>query len=351
MQLITNNEKQNHMGKVVQMSKHANMMIIVSAFIADDLGNIFEHLSTIKEVTIYTNLSGYSDGADKVIALYDFCNYCKKKNIDLKIMSDDDLHGKAYLFYKTSKNKMPEPKGFIVTSGNFTQNGLRHNHEFGVIINDIVQQNKFAGVINDLKTYEVTEQQLAVLVEKANIFKKEIECFPQSPIFDVDKYVNLKPSKQSKDCIKYFLKPLGTAERPFAIGKILMDSDQIGFTKQIQSIHKRDVFLCHATGPQMIVGYYMVDSDKQVEYQVDKNDRWPYKFDVICKSKPFSKKWWDYKLKTKELVEKFLTENPGEHITKNGGDSVGSLNFGSERIELTEAFARFVIEHIPEVEE
>ena len=42
--------------------------------------------------------------------------------------------------------------------------------------------------------------------------------------------------------------------------------------------------------------------------------------------------WWEFKLKTKDLVECFLKENPGEHITKNGGedknggDTIGSLN-------------------------
>lgn len=89
----------------------------------------------------------------------------------------------------------------------------------------------------------------------------------------------------------------------------------------------------------MIVGYYMVSSDKQYWSQSDENDRWPYKFNVVCKSIAFSKDWWNYGLKTKELA-----------ITKKGGDSIGSLNFGSERIELTEAFARYNIERIPEVE-
>ena len=83
MQIITNNEKHNHMGKMVQMSAQANMMIIVSAFISGNLGKMFDSMPTIKQVTIYTNLSGYDDGADKIIALFDFCNYCKKKGIDL----------------------------------------------------------------------------------------------------------------------------------------------------------------------------------------------------------------------------------------------------------------------------
>lgn len=347
--IITNNDKQNHMGKLVQMSEQSNTMIIVSAFLADDLVKMFEHMKTIKEVTIYTNLSGYSDGADKVIALYKFCDYCKEKKINLVIKSDDYLHGKAYLFYRKT-NEALEPKGFIVSSGNFTENGMRYNNEFGVMSYDVIQQNILANLINDLKTYDITEEQLSILVVEANEHKKKVKLISPIPKFDVDKYVNLKPSKNNKKQVKYFLKPLGTAERPFEEGRTLKEVDEIGFGDIVKTIHRRDVFLCHATGPQMIVGYYMVDSDKQYTHKIDDDDRWPHKFKVISKSIPFSKNWWKYKLKTKELVEDFLIKNPGEHITKSGGDTIGSLNFGSERIELTEKFARYIIERILEAE-
>lgn len=152
MEIITNNNKQNHMGKLVQLSKEANMMIVVSAFISGNLSEIFDSMPTIKNVTIYTNLSGYSDGADKALSLFDFYQYCKKNKIDLIVKSDDHLHGKAYLFYHTIKDMPPEPRGFVISSGNFTQNGLRYNHEYGVIIKDSIQQNNLAKMIQDLRT-------------------------------------------------------------------------------------------------------------------------------------------------------------------------------------------------------
>lgn len=357
MQIIFNDKAHNHFGKIVQLSNDADMLIIASAFIAGDLSSIFERMPTIKYVTIYTNLSGYSDGAEKVISLYNFSLYCKKHKIDLLIKSDDVLHGKVYLFYKTRKNDMPEEKGFIITSGNFTTNGLRNNHEYGILENDEKKQKELANLINSIKTYEVTEEQLTKLVEQAKKYKIEIEKLPPIPRFHVDKYVNLKPSKQSNVKTKYYLKPLGTAAKPFEKGRTLKENDEIGFGDIVSSIHRRDVFLCHATGPQMIVGYYIVNCDKQYEHKIDENDRWPYKFDVVCKSVPFSKKWWEYELITEKLREQFLEENPEKHITqfggvdKNGGDTLGSLNFGSERIEITEEFANFIIKRIPNIQE
>lgn len=357
MQIITNDKTHNHFGKIVQMSNGADTLIIASAFIAGDLSVIFERMPTIRYVTIYTNMSGYSDGAEKVISLYEFCQYCKSHNIDLIVKSDDCLHGKVYLFYKSRKNGIPEEKGFIISSGNFTINGLRNNHEYGVMVEDVEQQKELADLINKIKTYEVTEEQLTILVEQAKKYKQKLEKMPPIPKFNVDKYVNLKPSKKSNVKTQYFIKPLGTSTEPFEIGQSLKENDQIGFGDIVNSIHRRDVFLCHATGPQMIVGYYIVNCDKQFIHKTDKNDRWPNKFDVICKSVPFSKKWWEYGLKTEDLKEQFLRENPGKHITQNGGedkkggDTLGSLNFGSERIEITEEFANYIIEKIPDIQE
>lgn len=167
----------------------------------------------------------------------------------------------------------------------------------------------------------------------------------------------MKPSKQSNVKTKYYIKPLGTADKPFEIGRTLQENDEIGFGEIINSIHRRDVFLCHATGTQMIVGYYIVNCDKQIMHRTDENDRWPYKFDVVCKSVPFSEIWWEYELKTEDLKEQFLRENPGKHITPNGGankkggDTLGSLHFGSERVEITEDFARYIIGKIPGIQE
>lgn len=189
MQIITNDKTHNHFGKIVQMSNDADTMIIVSAFIAGDISQIFERMPTIRYITIYTNLSGYSDGADKVISLYEFSQYCKSHNINLIIKSDDCLHGKVYLFYKSRKNELPEAKGFIITSGNFTINGLRNNHEYGAIIEDMEQQKEMATLINKIKTYDVTEEQLVMLVEQARIYKQELSKIPPLPKFNIEKYL------------------------------------------------------------------------------------------------------------------------------------------------------------------
>ena len=46
---------------------------------------------------------------------------------------------------------------------------------FGVIVTEPQQQRNLEKMINILKTYEVTEQQLSILVEKAKAYKKDME--------------------------------------------------------------------------------------------------------------------------------------------------------------------------------
>ena len=105
------------------MAVKADTLIIVSPFVTDDISKLIESMVTIKNITLYTTLQKYDDIAQKAVALYKFYEYCKGKSIDLLIKIDDNLHGKVYLFYDGIK-----PRGFILTSGNFTENGLINNH-------------------------------------------------------------------------------------------------------------------------------------------------------------------------------------------------------------------------------
>ena len=118
MKLLTNEKMSNHLSCLKKMATKADTLIIVSPFVTDDISKLIEDMVTIKNITLYTSLQKYDDTAKKVIALYNFYEYCKGKAIDLLIKIDDNLHGKVYLFYDGVK-----PKGFVLTSGNFTENG------------------------------------------------------------------------------------------------------------------------------------------------------------------------------------------------------------------------------------
>lgn len=343
LQVIANNEQQNHIAKLKRLAKESNTFIIVAPFLSNDISKLFDGMESIKNVTIYTNMKAYEDVPEKIISLYQFHQYCIEKKMDLQIKSDDSLHGKVYLFYKDAVEK-----GMIITSGNFTENGLRNNHEFGVLIQDANEQRNIAKEVEKLKTYDISEEQLKVLYEKATLFLEEHKNHKKRDKFDIGQYIDEMPSNAKYMNRNYYLKPLGTKDNPFLEPNTLQEKDLIGFGKKEKNIHKGDVFLCHATGPGMIVGYYVVDCDEQYYKKINPDDRWGYKFDVVGRSVPFSKHWWDAELVTKKLVEEYLQDNPKKHITFSDGDTIGSLNFGSEKIRLQPDFARFIIGKIKE---
>lgn len=67
-----------------------------------------------------------------------------------------------------------------------------------------------------------------------------------------------------------------------------------------------------------------------------------------CNSIPFSQEWWEYEIKTNELVKEFKELFADKHVTHNGGDTLGALRWGRDRIKLTEEFASYLIEKIDE---
>jgi hypothetical protein len=323
------------------MAEKADTLIIVSPFVADDISKLMEDMTSIKKITIYTTLQKFDDTAQKAIALYKFYEYCKGKSIDLLIKIDDNLHGKVYLFYDGEK-----PRGFVLTSGNFTENVLVNNHEYGLCIVDADKQKEMSDILMSVKTYDLSYMQLCEIYDYALKFIKKHPVVHHER-FKVHKLINRKPSSTQNGSIKYYLKPIGTSHDPFIKSRVIKEVDMLGFVKNPKTIQKGDVLLLHGVGPSCIVGYYIVISDEAVYDKIDDSDRWPWKVKAECYSSKFSADWWNYELKTQELVDEFLETKQRKHITMKGGDTLGALKWGKDKVEITKDFAKFVIDKIP----
>lgn len=340
--IISNGKKSNHLKRLQNPAKKSDTLIIVSPFLAEDISKLVAEMPSIKKITLYTTLQKYEDTAQKVIALYKFHEFCKIQNIDLLIKIDDNLHGKVYLFYKGV-----DERGFVLTSGNFTENGLKNNHEYGVCIKDDKKQKEMAEILMSVNTYDLTHMQLCEIYDAALKFIKKHPVVQQEK-FKVHTMINKKPSATQNGTLKYYLKPVGTSQKPFVKPEVIKETDKLGFGSNPRTIQKGDVLLLHSVGPSSIVGYYVVSSDETMYDKIDDDDRWPWKVTAECHSSKFSASWWDYELKTQELVEEFLTLHPGSHITAAGGDTLGALQWGRDKVEITKDFAQFVISRIPE---
>ena len=341
LDILTNGKKNNHLSCLKKMATKADTLIIVSPFVADDISKLLEGMPTIRNITLYTTLQKYDDTAQKVVALYKFYEFCKAKSIDLLVKIDDNLHGKVYLFYDGIKSK-----GFMLTSGNFTENGLVNNHEYGLCVEDPDKQKEMADIIMSINTYDLSYTQLCEIYDEALKFIKKHPAVQQEK-FKVHKLINKKPSATQNGSVKFYLKPVGTSQEPFVKPMVIKDVDMLGFGKNPKSMQKGDVLLLHSVGPSSIVGYYVVISDEAVFDKKDDSDRWPWKVQAECHSSQFSSVWWDYELKTQELVNEFLEQNPGKHITLAGGDTLGALQWGRDKVQITKEFAQFIIDRMP----
>jgi hypothetical protein len=160
--------------------------------------------------------------------------------------------------------------------------------------------------------------------------------------------LNIRPSTKKESKCRYFLKPLGTVQSPVYVGYTIIDDYELGLSKKNNNISKGDILICHGVGPSKILGYSQLMTDEPVIKENDKDDRWKYKYATSCISIEYSSHWWEYDLKTFELVKDFVSQKgENEHVTAAGGDTLGSIKFGTQLIELSKEFAEFIINKIP----
>lgn len=67
-------------------------------------------------------------------------------------------------------------------------------------------------------------------------------------------------------------------------------------------------------------------------------------------SENYSSHWWDYDIKTFDLVDEYnKIKGQDEHVTAKGGDTLGAIKQGSVYVEITKEFAQFVMDNILKV--
>jgi len=340
--ILGNHRSSNHFKEILKFSKKSDELILVSPFLTNDMGDFLEKINSIKKLTVYTVFEGYNDALNKADSVLKLFKYCESHNVELSVKINDDLHGKVYLFYKDEKEI-----GCIITSANFTSKGLVNNYEWGVCISNAEQQKLLRSEIEEIPVSDISKNQIEAIHKAAEEFKKNNPAQPEKK-FKINKFINIKPAKKGNTKMGYYLKPIGVTGNPFKQGDRLKDNDEIGFGDAANKLNKGDILICHSVGTGFLIGYYKISRDKSEFKKLDKNDNWPWKFSVECNSIPFSQEWWKYEMKTNDLVSEFKDLYPDKHITYNGGDTLGALNWGSDRVRLTKEFAAFLIDKIDE---
>lgn len=305
----------------------------------ESFDDFFQQLNgkTIKKITLITTLKDNDlDLFKKANSLYSFCLNCKKLNIEYNIRIDNKLHGKIYISFNSGK-----PMKGIITSANFTRSGLEINHEWGVLV---VEEDQLISLNNEIESIRYTTlsiDQLEKIIKRIDDFSKSHIVLKEyklkltiSDIFNQQR-IEVTPEK------RYFIKPVGVSENPFSENRKLSTNIQnLHFSKRKPTaVREGDVLICYGVGTTKILGYFeVIDGPYYLE---NTNSRWPWEVKAKNLCPEYSERWNLFN-NTISTIQK--SYNPTLPITKNNqGKSLGALNFGVDKIQLTEDFASHVI--------
>ena len=354
MNIINNLSANNHFAKVTELLKTCSEITIASPYLMSDYTN-FLNSNGIKKnanIRIITTLQKNSiEQISKIKSLISFVKHPKisENNINVSISVNNKLHGKIYIFKDTDKNCG------IITSANFTNNGLVGHHEWGVEINDREVLRQIAEDIES--TIEVRN---ISLIELDNLYKavqnftsnikipnQEIELDLIGLLPTVENLINL-PSNTN-----YWLKPIGVSENPVVIGRKFNELQQIlHFSKRRpNSVKIGDTVICYGVGTTQILSIYRVSSTpiKVTQEEIDNKkglERWPWYVIGENLTPNYGNEWWNHKLNPFRLRDDFKSQYPNIPITFVGGETLGAINQGNDKLNLRREFAEFIINKV-----
>ncbi len=345
-EVINNLTRENHFKRLIESFKRSDEIVVISPFISTDKNFFpFQDFINLKKIVLVTTLKPKSvDQYNKVPFFKYLYDFCKVNYIKLEILIENSLHGKIYI--SKSKGEYIEA---IITSANFTNNGLRLNNEWGTIIKDEVQIEKLeSNVLNKVVLKALSEKQIddfLDVLKKHPLPKKE-------HIIDIDLSKSLTfnsnplkvPSK-----VNYWLKPIGVSGDFISFDMIFDEIDSnLHFSKTRPSgVKVNDILIVYAVGHKNIVSIYRVKSN--VKSTQIKNDRWPF-FVVGENLTPYyGQEWNKYNIgisnQRDEVVNKGLFD-----VTPSGKNSYGSLMRGADKLRVTPEFGQYLISKIVKID-
>lgn len=351
--------KDNHFIRLKELFKVSDCVIISSPFLMTNFMSFLseEDCTSLKELHIISTLvPESSDQINKIKSLISFIElpFIKNKRVYGQISFNNKLHGKVYIFKKGNKYVAA-----IISSANFTNNGLCRNHEWGVEISDKLEIQKLEKSI--LGTIEIENVDFDLIYQMEKVTTDFKIKNPKKEIDSIGlRLVELIPTSiwvsQLDKSVKYWLKPIGVTDNPIPEGRLFNESiERLNFSKRKPSgVNLNDVLIAYGVGTTKILSIYKVisfpEKATQEEIQRDKwLERWPWYVDAKNLTPNYGSTWFKYNFRINSLKSEFLKTNPQNTITAAGSQSLGALNFGSDKLELSLSFAKFIIDKVVEI--
>jgi HKD family nuclease len=348
----------NHRELIQFLMQKSTKVTIVSPFLMTDFKSFFDSLDIEStEFELITTCAPI--GSEQFTKPFQMKNFGDTlRGITQKwptIHLINSLHSKIYLFYKQKI-----PLCAIVSSANFTNNGLFKNHETGILTtNQKIFKNLEDEIQTSLDFVNLAQFQLDTLCVIAEHMKKLIRYEKQENI-DIGLLKNIEknctPSIGNREIklrenTQYYISLSGVSDRP-VLPKDKRKYDEahtdLWFAKEPKNMKLGDCILLVAVGGKCFLSYYSIASAvferNEEEKREDCNyNRWPYYAYANNLSLNYGEKWFETPLYYGDIIEKFKIEYPNINVTSTGKDTfVGAIQMGHSYIKVTKEFGEFV---------
>ncbi len=356
MKITSNITGSHHHDLQELIAQGGDRLLITSPFLASDMSNFLEgfHFNAIKCIELVTTFKANDpEQLTKPKQLLDFLEYFQTKNpkVKAKVHIDNSLHGKIYALTADHEHQA------IITSANFTNNGLHHNHEWGVLTPHSEHlDNLIDEIYEAIEFRELTLTQLRKAVMFAEQYSSQKAWETKQPSADIDILPRVYSSESDSDKEPlYFLKPIGTRDDPVLLEERQDFSDlhqNLHFSKKKpKGVSKGDVIITAGVGSGSLLSYFKVTgslfhvTDEEIKQEAWK-ERWPWYMEGQNRSCNFGGSWWEHDIKRNTALEEFRQLYPETPVTKSGNFTLGTLNFGNDKVQITKEFGDFLISKI-----
>ena len=340
---VVNNSKGCHIEEVKDLLVNSNEALIASPFISLAAIKKMKNWLTsgFQELTLVTTLKEKDpDQLKKVPVLMELFRLKKLRGFRLTVKIDNQLHGKVYI-----GKKGVNYTGAIISSANFTENGLENNHEWGIFINDQKEiSNMHQQIVKDA-LFELTEKDLMKMKQWIDDNPKEEV---KSPTVDVSFIDMIEKPAIKVTGITYWLKPLGRDHKPVPDTAFYGDARQmITFSKRGRpnGIKEGHIVIAYSINTMQLISVFVASNDRGqlVEFPVPGDEQWPYYIWCDNETPQYGANWPKMELTLHSLREEFLRQYSQSTVLPSG-NKLKALQWGSDHVRTTPEFGEFVVE-------
>ncbi len=342
----------NHKSTIVKLISKSTDLYIASPFLMSDLNIFFSeiNLDSLDSLTLLTTLNKKENHilskVDSLDSMHKFfeSNY---PGVAINIIIDKYLHGKVYVF----KNKNKYISG-IITSANLTRPGLSKNNECGVQIKDAKVLDKLIkDIFSNPMCLSLDKDGLNKCVKDVRNFREKNPGSPASSEGpDLSHHLTATDDSMLDESLTYWLKPIGVSDN-YIVEEPYVE-ERLHFSKRRPSgVSTGDIIICYAVGHGKLISVYEVLSEEPIRSSKEEIrneswlERWPWYFEGKNLTPIYGSRWWEHDLFLTQIAGEYLSDFPSNNITLKK-QTLGSLNYGADKLRLSKGFAKCLISNI-----